>query len=124
MNYKIFLIAKSKNENQTRHTTSRITSTNNERTKKRKKHFRNISTCCLAVACFFICCFPSFVYCAWRLTSEKPPYDKEVTLFRLWTSTIMAMNSTFNSLIYFWKNSVLRREGMKLIKPIRTNPNV
>ena len=124
MNYKMFLIAKSINENQTTSTTSTMKSTNKAKTKKRKKHVKNISTCCLAVVCFGICFFPKFVYCAWRLTSEKPSDEKEVLLFRLWASTIMAMNSTFNSLIFFWKNSILCREGVKLIKSSRSYPNV
>ena len=124
MNYKMFLIAKSKNENKTKPTRRTIKSTNNKKTKERKKHFRNISTCCLAVVCFVICCFPKFVYCAWRLMSEKPSDDRKVVLFILWAATIMVMNSTFNSLIFFWKNSILRREGMELIKPSQTYPNV
>ena len=124
MNYKMFLIAKSKNENQTTTTTSTMKSTNKEKRKKTKKHVKNISTCCLAVLCFGICSFPKFVYCAWRSTSQKPSDNREVLLFSLWASTIMAMNSTFNSLIFFWKNSILRREGMKLIKPSRSYPNV
>jgi hypothetical protein len=28
------------------------------------------------------------------------------------------MNSTFNCLIFFWKNNILRTEGMKVIKNI------
>ena len=119
MNYKMFLIAKSKNAT----TTRTMKSTNNGKTKKRKKHVKNISTCCLAVVCFGICCFPNFVYCAWRSTSEKPSDNREVQLFSLWASTVMGMNSTFNSLIFFWKNSILRREGMKLIKPSQSSPN-
>ena len=124
MNYKMFLIGKSKNDNQTTPTTTTLNSTNNEKTKKRKKDIKNISTCCLAVVCFCICCFPKFANCAWRLMSEKPSDDRDVVLFSLWTSTFMAMISTFNCLIFFWKNSILRREGMKLIRPSRSNPNV
>ena len=124
MNYKMFLIAKSKIENQTTTTTSKMKSTNKEKTKKTKKQVKNILTSCLTVMCFGISCFPEFVYCAWRFTSEKPSDNREVLLFSLWASTIMAMNSTFNSLIFFWKNSILRRKGMKLIKQFPSYPNV
>jgi hypothetical protein len=31
------------------------------------------------------------------------------------------MNSTFNSLIFFWKNKILRTEGMKIIKGLKVN---
>ena len=110
MNYKMFTNAKSKNENQTTTTTNTMKSTNNEKTKTRKKHVKNISACCLSVVSFFVYCFPKIVHCAWRLTSEKPSDRREVLLFSLRASTIMAMIWTFNSLIFFVKNSILRRE--------------
>jgi hypothetical protein len=37
-------------------------------------------------------------------------------LFKLWSGTLVAMNSTFNCLIFFWRNSILRREGIKVVK--------
>ena len=33
-----------------------------------------------------------------------------------WTNTLTSMNSTLNCLIFFWANSMLRREALKLVK--------
>ena len=35
---------------------------------------------------------------------------------KIWTLTLVAMNSTFNSLIFFWANDRLRTEGWRLCK--------
>lgn len=35
---------------------------------------------------------------------------------KVWTLTLISMNSTFNSLIFFWANRMLREEGWKLSK--------
>jgi hypothetical protein len=37
----------------------------------------------------------------------------------VWSSSVWAMNSTFNSLIFFWKNKVLRTEGVKILKTLK-----
>jgi hypothetical protein len=55
-----------------------------------------------------------------RLTSEMPLYDRQVVLFHLWVDTFASMNSTFNCLIFFWRNSILRLEGMNIVKRLWT----
>jgi hypothetical protein len=50
------------------------------------------------------------------LISNKPFHDRQVLLFNIWSVTFLCMNSTFNCLIFFWRNSILRREGMKIAK--------
>jgi hypothetical protein len=47
-------------------------------------------------------------------------YDRQVVLFNLWALTFVSTNSTFNCLIFFWKNSILRREGVKIVKHLLT----
>ncbi|XP_028406552.1 lysophosphatidic acid receptor 3-like [Dendronephthya gigantea] len=37
---------------------------------------------------------------------------------KVWTLTLISMNSTFNSIIFFWANGPLRNEGWKLCKKI------
>ena len=115
LNYKMFIIAKSKRTDERVSPTSKPTSSNQERT-RRNLNFKNISTCSLAVGCFFICSLPLIVFSASRLTSNKPFYDRQVIQFNIWSVTFFSMNSTFNCLIFFWKNSILRRGGMKVVK--------
>ena len=118
LNYKIFIIAKSKRKDDRVTPASTATASGHQERKKRKINLKNISTCCLAVACFFICCFPQIIYSSLHST-ETLAYDQNTQLFDLWSSTFVAMNSTFNCLIFFWRNSILRREGMKIAKCFR-----
>ena len=77
---------------------------------------KKISTCYLALACFVAFCIPKITYCSvcigyWR-PNEK---DCDVKYFQ-WIDTVISMNSTFNCLIFFWGNTILRREGKNVIK--------
>ena len=117
-NYKMFIIAMSKFGND-----EVVATTATSRDGRRKKHTLNmkiISSCSLAVACFFICSSPHITYSALRLTSETPFKDNRVVIFHLWADTFVAMNSTFNCLIFFWKILAMRREGMKIVKRLWT----
>jgi hypothetical protein len=37
----------------------------------------------------------------------------------LWSGTIALMNCTYNCLIFYWKNKVLRTEGWKVLKSLK-----
>ena len=125
-NYKMFKLAKSKRADE-RVSPSSATSVDEER-KKQILNLKNISTCSLAVACFFVCSFPQIIYSALRVASGAPSFVRfdiksavirQVLLFSLWSNTFVSMNSTFNCLIFFWRNSILRREGIKIINAFR-----
>ena len=113
-NYQMFVIAKSKREDRRIAPADGPTSGNQER-KKRMINFKNISTCFLAVGCFFICSLPQIIFSSLRL-SKIPWNDREVKLFSIWCNTLLFMSSTFNSLIFFWRNSILCGEGVKILK--------
>ena len=84
-----------------------------------KKSFtlKNISSCLLAVACLAVLSIPAIVYIGLRLTSKKKePTLDYVNVAGLWLHTASSMNSTFNCLIFYWKNKTLSIEGMKVIK--------
>ena len=88
-----------------------------------KKTFtlKNVSSCLLAVACYVTLSIPAFVYVGLRIKYAQTTLtlDHNVNLTGLWSLTINSMNSTFNCMIFYWKNKVLRTEGMKVIKSIR-----
>ena len=115
LNYKMFIIAKSKRNMNSVASTSTVTRSYQER-KRRKMNFNNISTCSLAVGCFFVCSSPHIIYSVLSLTSETLQNDRLIQLFNIWSNTLVFMNSTFNCLIFFWRNSILRREGIKILK--------
>ena len=120
LNYKMFIIARSKQNSVNEAVSSNTVNSTNQNRKDRKVKFKN-STCFLAVVCFFICSMPQVIYSALRFTSRTGPPGREEWLFNLWSSTFFSFNSTFNCLIFFWRNSTLRREGRKVLKIFRSS---
>ena len=84
--------------------------------RKSRVDLKNISTCLLAAACLFFLSITVGVYIAFALYNTSTT-NAELCYF--WAKTIAVMNSTFNSLIFFWKNKVLRAEGMKILKTLK-----
>ena len=109
INYKLFTVARKSRRN-------------NEISPEMKKSFsfKNISSCLLVVACLFVLSIPTFVHIGLRLTSKETEFTLDnAQIARLWAHTIASMNSTFNCLIFYWKNKTLRTEGMKVIKSMK-----
>ena len=113
LNYKMFILAKSK-RNDARVAPAAMSP--HQQRKKNRLNLKNVSTCSLAVGCFLICSFPKIIYSSLRSTSDTPRQERNIWLFGLWSNSLVAMNSTFNCLIFFWRNSILRREGIKILK--------
>ena len=108
-NYKLFTVV-------------RKTRRNNGMSAQLKKSFslKNVSSCLLAVASFVVILIPAFIYLGMRMTSkEKKPTLDIAEIIGLWSQTIYSMNCTFNCLIFYWKDKILRNEGMKVIKGIK-----
>ena len=115
--YKISIIAKSKRKDERIARVGTETDTGQERKKTTILNLKSISTCSLAVGCFFICSLPQIIFSAWRYIITNTPWDdNQAVVFSLWCNTIVFMNSTFNCLIFFWRKSILRQEGMKIAK--------
>ena len=109
INYKLFRIARKSRRN------NRISPEI-----RKTLSWKNISSCLLAVACFVVLSAPAFVYIGYGIASkETQMLSDDVKLALLWTKTSVTMNSTFNCLIFCWKNKVLRTEAMKLIKGMK-----
>ena len=119
LNYKLFVIAKSKRDDKKIVPSSAQTSNVGKNMKRQILSLKNISTCTLVVACFFFCSSPQIAYFILRLTSDGSPYQRWVYFFSLSSCTFTSMNSTFNCLIFFWRNSILRREGSKILNVLR-----
>ena len=110
LNYKMFLVAKSKRTNQ-------VDSSPTHQGQRFRIWSRKFTTCPFAVICYFVCSCPTLVFLILHLTSSKVNFlDREAIQFYLWSTTFFLMNSTLNCLIFFWRNSVLRREAMTMFK--------
>jgi hypothetical protein len=109
INYKLFLVVRK------------------SRKKKRispemKKTFslKNISSCLLAVVCVVVISNPACVYVGLIINSPETTYTLDnANLVALWSKTTALMNGTFNCLIFYWKNKVLRTEGLKVLKSVK-----
>ena len=108
MNYKMFCIAKSRNK------ITSPTPIRNRPTLEYKKYY----TCVLLAVWFLVSYCPTIIYYALTLL-DNLAFNSEmaVSLF-FWSSTVVTMNATINSLIFFWMNNVLRNEGWRLLKDI------
>ena len=108
INYKLFII-------------SRKSRKNNGISPEMKKTFslKNISSCLLAVACLVVLSVPTSVYIGLRTNSRYSGILDDANIAGLWAETSVSMNSTFNCLIFYWKNKILRTEAMKVIKGLR-----
>ena len=91
--------------------------------KRRKIRLQNVSTCLLAVACLVFVSIPASVYVVFGLMEGKMSENSWLCI--VWVGTAQVMNCSFNSLIFFWKNKVLRDKGIKIIKKIKDRvPNI
>ena len=109
INYKLFIIARKSRRN--KEISSEM---------KRTVSLKNISSCLLAAACLLVLSIPVSVYIALGIKSkETTKASDNAILARLWARIFISMNSTCNCLIFYWKNKLLRIEGMKLIKGMK-----
>ena len=108
INYKLFIIARKSRRNK-----------GVSREMKKTFSLKNISGCLLAVACYVVLSIPVFVYSGLRITTKYSSTLDDAYIAALWAATIASMNSTFNCLIFYWKNKILRAEGKKLLKRIK-----
>jgi hypothetical protein len=102
MNYRMFRIASNVKRNE-------------QATKIQSALLKKNSTCLLAVACFFLSIIPVVVYVVLRATTTGLISEDTLMLLRLWQNTMLTMSSTWNCVIFFWRNEILRNEGRKLL---------
>ena len=109
INYKLFLVVRKSRKNK------RISPD-----MKKTFYLKNISSCLLAVACVVLLSIPLGVTIGLRVNSPETRNTlNNANLAGLWTITTSLMNCTFNCLIFYWKNKVLRTEGLKVLKSLK-----
>ena len=109
INYKLFLVVRKSSKNE------RISPD-----KKKTFSLKNISSCLLVVACLVVISIPGFVYIGLRINSPETTHTLDnANRAAFWATTMALMNCTFNCLIFYWKNKVLRTEGLKVLKSLK-----
>ena len=105
VNFKLFIIArKAHRERQVSPET------------RAKKNFENISTAIWVFTCLVLLSVPSGFYIAFNFAEKT---TNNFILYYIWAYTCVTVNCTLNSLIFFWKNKVLRTEGIKILKTLK-----
>ena len=96
LNYNMLNIAKSKSKVESSLKTQR-----DEESKRRKLNFKNISTCSIAISCFFICALPHIIYSILRSSGTLSSEQDMKIMFKFCALTFIDINSTLNCLIFF-----------------------
>ena len=86
--------------------------------KRTRINLKSISACVLVVACLLVLSIPTSIYIVFHINTENRRASN-VRLSFIWVRTIYVVNCTLNSLIFFWKNKVLRTEGIKILKTFK-----
>jgi hypothetical protein len=94
-----------------------VENTASEKKKERKflKNIRLAKSCFLVVACFFLCFFMGAVPAVLGGTKH------ESMMIRSWATIFIFMNSSINSVIFFWSRPLLRCESFKIMKQMFTS---
>ena len=108
INYKLFKISRKRRRDNTASPEEPTSHVN----------LKKIHTCLLAVACLVLMYTPASVLVAIRLAEKST--SQNTSVFEFWAATVACTNSTLNCLIFFWKNDVLRIEGKKVLKTLKT----
>ncbi|XP_046839590.1 probable G-protein coupled receptor 21 [Xenia sp. Carnegie-2017] len=85
------------------------------REKKATSTLKQISISLMAFAGIIVFSIPVLVFIVYNMFVTEIKWKNVV---ELWLRTILTMNSTFNCLIFFWKNTILRTEAFKIVKTI------
>ena len=79
--------------------------------KRQIRERRQATSCFLVVACFAFFLLPSLLSAvAFR------PGTVDFVVYQNWSITLLILNSSVNSLIFFWTKTLLRKEASKIIK--------
>ena len=105
VNFKLFIIARKVQRERPM----------SEKKRKRKK-LKNISAALWVVGCLMLFYLPTSLNTAFNLVGKSL---KTTRFSSTWALTCSTMNCTLNSLIFFWKNKVLRTEGIKILKTLK-----
>ena len=112
----IFLAAikSRKNTSSVEITPSGNTSSNKQQQRQFLAELKLAKSCFLAVVCCVLCFAPAVIVGRFF----KLSYFNQ-TVFKHWRATLVFLNSSLNSVIFFWKNRVLRFEAKLVLRSIR-----
>ena len=82
------------------------------------QNVKRVKSCFLVVICYFFLSFLP-VLVAFVFSFKMSPFLQEA--FQNWSVTLSILNSSANSVIFFWTKTMLSREALKMLKSIFEN---
>ena len=83
--------------------------------KQIKREVRRARSCFLVILCFFIFLLP------YSLTPVLfNPSSVEFRVYFNWTYTLAILNSSVNSVIFFWTKTLLRKEAVRILRSLHS----
>ena len=111
---KIFLAARNAHSGDRIANSSVVTAQASTNFEKKKKTLRNVKlakSCALVVVLSYVCYIPGIV--CYSLYKNDP---LNLRVAYSWSMTIVALNSSLNSVVFFWKRPLLRGEAIRMLK--------
>ena len=108
VNYELFKIVRSKNSNDAL------------RANKKTRDVKKCYSCLFIIGSNFSFAFPSVAFNILESTETMNMRNGSLISFFLWASTLLCINSTVNSVIFFWSNNSLGSEGKKVVSVCRS----
>lgn len=68
------------------------------------------------VLCYFCCYLPDAAFLLMNQSNKHFAKSFQARATEKWVFTLVASTSTFNSVVFFWRNTQLRKEAMRIIK--------
>ncbi|XP_046863454.1 uncharacterized protein LOC124457217 [Xenia sp. Carnegie-2017] len=94
-------------------THSRRTDTSIKSEKRRSIQESKLArSCAFVVFIFYLCYLPGLVLSLYFIQTDKLVYR----IVHSWYSTSITLNASFNSIIFFWKRPLLRKEVYRVLK--------
>jgi hypothetical protein len=85
---------------------------NSQNERKLVKKIKLVKSCFLAVACFFLCFSAAIIILLLESYVDSPDFS----WLRMCAGAIVMLNSSLNSVIFFWTRPLLRNEAFKVLK--------
>ena len=86
-------------------------SSNRQSSRNFLKDIKLVKSCYLAVVCFSVC-FLAGIVTAVPFSFSTLSWE----VFRSWSTSLIMLNSSLNSIIFFWNRPLLRNEAKKVLK--------
>ena len=97
---------------------SKVQPSHESRSEKKKclREMKHARSCFLVVLCFVLCMTPFLLSPIILQKHGRPTFQA----YRGWSIVLATSNSMFNSIIFFWTKTLMRKEAMKIVKTIWT----